>query len=506
MAPSPSAVDWAAMVSSKSTCIKSLAGGGAAREIASVKLRTSILAAACVVCSLPVLGASSAHATDESPSDKSPVLVVPIRGPISEAQFFFLRRAIKQADATGAAAVVLDLDTPGGALSATEKMDQALLKARMPVFAYINPNAASAGALIALATKGIYMAPVSAIGAAAPVTGSGQELEETMSKKVVSYYSGYFRSVAGRNDHNPELVDAFMNLDKEVKIGDRVLNPKGALLTLSAQEAVETIEGKPVLARGIADSVEDVIRQAGFSGHAIERVAPTGFESIAQWITVLAPLFLMGGIVGAYIEFKTGGFGVAGILAIVCFLLFFAGHYVAGLTGFEVAAVFLLGLALFAAEFLFFPGLVILATLGVALMAGSLFFAMMDFYPGAPPEFSFEVLATPVMNFSIAVVLAVVVGAVLARFLPELPIFRRLILDHSTAEGPSLAAPREALFCHKVSVGQEGVAETLLRPAGKVKIGELMVDAQSDGEFLPPGTHVRVLEVSGAIVLVGRRD
>lgn len=447
-----------------------------------------------------LVGGSAVAATPEIV--KGSVVVVPIHGAITEAQFFFLRRVIKQADAAGAAALILDIDTPGGAISATEKIDQALLKAKMPVYSYINTNAASAGALIALSTKEIYMAPVSAIGAAAPVMGSGQEMEATMTAKIVSYYSGYFRSVAAQNGHNPELVDAFMNLDKEVKVGDRVLNPKGALLTLSAQEAVEVVDGKPILAKGIAKSVEELCEKAGLREKAIVRIEPSGFESIAQWITMLAPMFLMGGIIGAWLEFKTPGFGVAGALAALCFLLFFTGHYVAGLTGFEVVGVFFLGLVLVLVEVLFFPGIVVLALVGTALMVGSLFFAMVDYYPSQPMEFSLDVFAAPLANLSIGVALAVVAAALIARFLPELPIFHRLVLFKVAPAGPSISVASDVLYTPRVAVGDEGVAYTKLRPAGKARFGAVLVDVLTDGEFLEAETRVRVIHSGGDAVIV----
>jgi membrane-bound serine protease (ClpP class) len=435
---------------------------------------------------------------------KGSVVVLPIHGQISEAQFFFLRRVLKQAGAAEAAAVILDIDTPGGALSATEKIDQAILKSGLPVYSYINTNAASAGALIALSTKAIYMAPVSAIGAAAPVMGSGQEMEATMTAKVVSYYSGYFRSVAAQNDHNPELVDAFMNLDKEVKVGDRVLNPKGALLTLSAQEAVEVVNDKPILAKGIAKTVEDLCEQAGLNAKEIVRIEPSGFESVAQWITILAPMFLMGGIIGAYIEFKSPGFGVAGLLSALCFLLFFAGHYIAGLTGFEVVAVFFLGLILIVVELILFPGILILAAVGTALMLGALFFAMVDFYPSQPMTFSFDAFIMPVANLSIGLALAVLAAALLARFLPELPVFNRLILAKSATPGPSVPVFAGPSVSNLPALGETGIAVTMLRPAGKAQFGESLVDVVTEGEFLEAGTAICVLRAGGDAIVVGR--
>ncbi len=450
---------------------------------------------------LALLVGSFAHAATPE-IVKGSVVVVPIRGAITEAQFFFLRRVIKQADAAEAAALILDIDTPGGALSATEKIDQALLKAKMPVYSYINTNAASAGALIALSTKEIYMAPVSAIGAAAPVMGSGQEMEATMTAKVVSYYSGYFRSVAAQNGHNPELVDAFMNLDKEVKVGDRVLNPKGALLTLSAQEAVEVVDGKPILSKGIAKTVEELCEKAGLREKAIVKIEPSGFEALAQWVTMLAPMFLMGGIIGAWLEFKTPGFGVAGALAALCFLLFFTGHYIAGLTGFEVVGIFFLGLVLVLVEVLFFPGIVVPALIGTALMLGSLFFAMVDYYPSQPMDFSFEMFAAPIANLSIGVALAVAIAALIARYLPELPVFNRLILSKAAPAGPSFSTTTDVLYAPGVSVGEEGVAYTKLRPAGKAKFGAALVDVMTDGEFVEAETRVRVVRAGRDAIIV----
>ena len=102
------------------------------------------------------------------------VVVIPLKGEVSKAQFFFLRRVIKMGEAANASAYILDMDTPGGELGAAVEILQALMKVKAPTYTYVDPNAGSAGALIALGTKHIWMAPVSAIGAGAPVMGGGQ--------------------------------------------------------------------------------------------------------------------------------------------------------------------------------------------------------------------------------------------------------------------------------------------------------------------------------------------
>src|SRR5262249_56851525 len=131
----------------------------------------------------------------------------------------------------------------------------------------LKTTAGSAGGVIAIATQHIYMAPVSAIGAAAPILATGEDLPATAKEKTISYWSALIRGSAIKNGHNPDLAEAFMNKDKEVKIGNRVVHPKGAVLTLNAQEATERINGKPLLAEGIVDSVGDLTQKAGLKGN-----------------------------------------------------------------------------------------------------------------------------------------------------------------------------------------------------------------------------------------------
>jgi membrane-bound serine protease (ClpP class) len=441
------------------------------------------------------------NAFSAEPIRKGDVVVAPLSGEVSNAQTAFLRRSIKQAESAGASAFIIEMNTPGGALQAGVDILQLLLKARIPTYTWVNTNAGSAGALIALGTDHIYMAPVSAIGAAAPVSGEGADIPETLNTKIVSYFSGYFRSAAATKGRNPALADAFIDKTKEFKIGNEVLKPAGTLLTLSAQEAVRKFDGKPLLADGIADSLAQLKTEAKLSGETV-RLEPSGFERVAQWITMLAPLLLLAGIAAAYMEFKAPGFGVAGIISITCFALFFFGHYIAGLTGFEVVAVFALGAMLVAVELFLFPGTAVLVLTGTALMLGALLFAMIDRFPGDPWMPSADQLMHPAVNLGIALVLSAVAIAVLARFFPSLPLFRRLVLASTETAGPALEPkPTSGLA---VRPGMTGVARSILRPAGKAEVDGMLVDVVTEGEFLEAGAPVRVLAVEGSRIVVER--
>ncbi|MFL6538230.1 MAG: NfeD family protein [Chthoniobacterales bacterium] len=448
-----------------------------------------------------VLASGTAQARDVA--TKGDVVVVPLQGEVTPAMFFFLRRAQKAAETAGASALVLDMNTYGGRLDSAEQITSALNRATIPTYTFINSNAGSAGSLIALATKHIYMAPVSAIGAAAPILSTGQDLPETIRDKTLSYWSALIRGSAVRNGHNPDVGEAFMNKDKEVKIGERIVHPKGSLLTLSAQEATEQINGKPVLADGVVDSIADLVAKAKLSGRVFS-FQPTGFERLAFWITALAPLLLLAGIVGAYLEFKIPGASLPGIIAGICFALFFAGHYIAGLAGWEVVVLFALGFMLVIVEILFFAhSTIVFGVLGVFLMLASLLWAMIDRYPGERLIPSPGVLAAPLLNLAIAIFAAAIVITLLARFLPRTSIYRRFVLSTTNPPGPSLATTtRQFVNPLRISTGMNGIALTTLRPSGKAQFADQVVDVVTEGEYIASDTRVSVITVDGMRVVV----
>ena len=434
---------------------------------------------------------------------KGSVVVVPLEGEVSPPMFLFLRRILKAAESKGAAALLLEMNTYGGRLDSAEEITNLLNRANIPTYTYINSNAGSAGALIALATQHIYMAPVSAIGAAAPIQSSGEDLGITAREKTISYWSALIRGSANRNSHNPDVGEAFMDKEKEVKIGDRVIHAKGSLLTLSAQEATTRIDGKPVLADGIADSVAEVMQKAGLKGEVVA-IQPAGFERLAFWITSLAPLLLLGGILFAWLEFKIPGASLPGILAAICFALFFLGHYFAGLAGWEVAALFVLGLALMLAEiFVFAHSTILVGALGAFLMLAALLWAMIDRYPGQPFLPTSSMLIGPAMNLLIAMIAAAIGIVILARYLPRTSIYRRFVLSADIPSGPSLSAtPREFGATIAVAPGAQGIALTTLRPSGKARFADQVVDVVTEGEFIPVDTAVTVIATDGMRVVV----
>src|SRR5437867_9951860 len=186
------------------------------------------------ICVASVLGVAAPAPAREA-IQKGDVVMVPLHGEVAPSLLAFLRRAVKTAESDDASAIVFDMNTYGGRLDTATEIVNALNQIKIPTYTFINTNAGSAGALIVIATQHVYMAPVSAIGAAAPILSTGEDLPATAKEKTISYWSALVRGSATRNGHNPDVAEAFMNKDKEFKIGDRIVDPKGTALTIEAQ-------------------------------------------------------------------------------------------------------------------------------------------------------------------------------------------------------------------------------------------------------------------------------
>lgn len=431
-------------------------------------------------------------------AEPGPVFIAPLKSEVSPAQFYFVRRALKEAERAGASAFVLEMETPGGQVAAASDEMDALLKTKVPTYTYVNARALSAGALIAMATQKIYMAPNGVIGAAAPVDSSGEDLSKTMKQKSVSAISAMARAAAQKNKHNSDVADAFIDDSKEVKVGETVVHKGGSLLTLSAEEATRAYDGKPLLAAGIANSLEEMLAMATLTGRVVH-LEPTGFERLAFWITSLAPIFLLGGIIGAYIEFKVPGFGLPGLVAIICFALFFLGHYVAGLAGWEVIVCFAVGLALVLGELILHPGTILPGLVGALLMLGALVYAMIDRWPSDPVWPTGDQLLEPMLQLTVTFLLSIAAIVLLARLLPRTSLYGNLVLQAAVPSGSLTPARAASADC---TLGEIGEAHTDLRPSGKALFGGEPVAVVTSGAFIERGARVRIITVEGARVVV----
>ena len=438
---------------------------------------------------------------------------------ISPARFKFMSRALERCTEEGAEAVLFDLDTPGGlAWDTTNLMMRDLQKLGPPSFAFINPRALSAGAMIAVATDAIYIAPAGSAGAATPIYGNGMEMGDAERAKMNSAIMGMARTVAKEKGHDPRVIEAMIDMDRELVVNGQVLCAKGEILTLDAEEATMLENGKPLFAKAIATSIDEIKKAEGLKGETVT-AEPVAFEQIAIWVTKYAAILILIGIAGAYLEMQAPGFGLPGLISLAAFSLFFFGHYVAGnLVGHETTvavAVFLLGIVLIAVEIFLLPGTFFPGILGFLCLMGALVYTMAGWEappldPGTAKEtveetakgfrFNLSTYATGLRNFALGVSGAALLLLAFARYLPEFGPFKRMTLA-ATAGGSAAEAPAAANAA-AVRPGEEGVARSALRPYGTVEIAGRQVEATAEGGYLQTGTRVRVREVSGNRIVV----
>ena len=449
--------------------------------------------------------------TDREATDLPVVYVIPIEEMIERGLVYVIRRGVAEAVSQGADAIIFDMHTPGGRLDAAEEIINIIANIEIETYTFVRRNAISAGAIIALGTDYIYMAPGSRIGDAMPIMvspmGGAQEMPEAMEEKAVSYVSSLVRSTAQRKNHDPQLAEAMVRRGTEYKIGDEVICPADQLLTLTNVEAerLVTRDGKegPLLSSGTVKDIDALLEIMGRPNAEVRRLTITPAEKIARYIEMLSALLLIGGVLGLYIEFKTPGFGVPGIAGIVLLAIWFWGHNVAGLAGMGELVLFALGVILLLVEIFLIPGFGFVGATGIFMIVLSLVMAMVQHYPGVPfyrlPEVQ---IGHAMRTAGMALVGAFAFGLLLARFLPKVPAFHGLMLktEETRDAGFTAAASLDDL------VGSKGVSETPLRPAGIGTFGDKRLNVITRGEFVDHGVPIVIAETHGNRIVVERVD
>jgi membrane-bound serine protease (ClpP class) len=435
----------------------------------------------------------------EATAAEKKVYVIPIREDISTPLTYLVRRGVKQAIEVKADVLILDMETNGGRLDSTEEILHSLAQFKGETITFVNRKAFSAGAFIAVGTQKIFMAPQSVIGAAAPLMlgpgGGVEKLPETVEAKMTSAVRALVRTSAEKNGYNVAVIEAMIDRTKEVQIDGEVINEKGQILTLTNLQAEREFgtPPKPLLSSGTVASIDELLAKVGLTGARVTRVSPTGAEQIATFLTMIGPLLLLAGIIGVYIEMKTPGFGLPGIIGAVSFALYFLGGYVAGLSGLEWTVVFIIGLTLFVLELFVFPGTLLLGLLGGAMMLAALVMAMVDSYPGMPSIPSFGLVQQSLINVLMTCAVAMVLMILLSRFLLKTPFFHKLVA--TGASGSASAA--KLVQTQALRIGESGVAISNLRPGGKAQFGATILDVMTQGELIKRGTRVKILRFSG---------
>lgn len=443
------------------------------------------------------------------------VFVVPIEGPITQPQFFLLRRALKEAIEEQVDVVILNMDTPGGELGTTLEMMEALSKFSGTTVTFVNDEAISAGSYIAISTDYIFFAPGGIMGAAEAVMGTGEDIAAGMQRKINSYLRAKVRTLSDQHRYRADVQRAMMDPDFEFIIDGEVLKAPGELLTLTATEATRLYGEPPVplLAEAIVPSIEDLLEHLfGPDAYELRNFEVTWSEKFALWFKGIAPILLGVGLLMLFIEFKTPSFGVIGGIGIALLLLVFASNYFAGLAGNEEILVFILGVILLTVEVFVVPGTMVAGVLGLVLIVGSLLWAMADVWPTEDFSISADLFYVPLMQVAIGFIIAFVLAGLLMRYLPGGGLFQRLVLTGDVS-GPlpatdpaDLSQPAQRLPAGSLPApGARGIAVSPLRPQGQIEIDGQRFPARLDHGTAPRGVSVEVTGHGDFSVLVKRQ-
>lgn len=473
-----------------------------------------------ILISMILRGIPCAVSGQETPSpspameeDKAVVYLIPVRQEIMQPQLFLLRRGVKRALQAEADAIVLLMDTPGGRVDIMKEMTSMVIDLDIPTYTLVEGpehGAISAGAILAMATDKIYMQPGTLIGDAMPVIAgpNGYEsLGDAEREKIETYMDAVVRSIAQAKGRNEMLIRAMVRQDLEYVLEDgTVISPAGQILTMTSQEAERVLpDGSRLLSEGTVENLNEMLETVGLGDAERIELVPEAADTLALWITRLAPMLLSIAGLLVYLEFQSPGIGWAGGSAVLLFLVVVFGHNIAGLAGMEDMVIILLGVVLILVEVFILPGFGIAGISGLALLLAGLIKAMSVRFPGNPGELpafdNFGNLGNAFTNVSIAIIFGAVLAVLFMRSLGETRLLGKTLVLNTDIQPSS--RDTSALTLASL-VGETARALTPLRPAGTVEIGDRQYDAVSDGEYLESGIPLKVVDVRNHRVIVSR--
>ena len=427
------------------------------------------------------------YAQNES-AIRSRVMIMEIRAEIDPRMNRYVKLALEHAEQTKADYIVIDMDTYGGVLTDAKEIVDQIMAVKKPVWVFINSDAASAGALISIACDSIYMSPGASIGAATVVEGVGGEAAPD---KYQSYMRSIMRSTAEENNRDPRIAEGMV--DERIVIDS--VKQAGKVITLTTSEAIELgyCEAK-------VESIEEILARNGVKNYELDRFKLGVIEKIIAFFLnpVISGLLILIIIGGIYFELQSPGIGFPLFAAITALVLYLVPYYLNGLAENWEILTLLAGILLIAVEVFIIPGFGVAGITGIALTIGSLILIMLD-----NDYFNFDLVPGTDILMAGMVALGGFAGGMFLLFaggsrLANTKAFQNIALTDTQEKNKGYTAN----FVPEVAIGTSGVAYTLLRPGGKVQIGEKIYDAFTRGEFIEKGESVVVVDVEASTLKV----
>ncbi len=448
-------------------------------------------------------------------------------GEINSRLEMFFNRRMNQAEAAGADLLIIQIDSPGGLKFISLEMARRLRNCQSAyTVAIIENEAISGAALVSLGVDEVQVNPDAKFGDAGEI---GFDVEQwswrLIEPKVESYLSRDARDLAESKGRSPELAEAMV--DKDVLVYSRAAedddslqfisvradaqmkpNPPWSLVPETGPERFLTVSGQRAvelgLAQGFASTPEKLATEFGFEISELTVLEPTTTDALVYFLNTWWATFLLVviGLTALYFELSAPGLGIGGLIAGLCAVLFFWSHILGGTAGMLEIVLFVSGVGFIVAEIFVIPGFGVAGITGLLLLFSSLVLAGQDFViPQNSRQWNETITQLGVAAGSGAVFL--VAALTITKYVGHLPLFNQLILS---AEPDRRAGDDEAKdaapLAQVLQVGVEGVADSMLRPAGRARIEGRVYDVVSDGSFIEVGSRVQVIEVSGSIIKV----
>ncbi len=402
------------------------------------------------------------------------VYVIPVEDTVERGMAAFLKRTTGEAEENGVDHIIFEVDTPGGRVDAAGEIGEIFQDLDIPNTAFVTSRAYSAGSYIALNADSIYMKPQATMGASGVINSDGTAAD----KKAQSAWISSMAAAAETNGRDPLYARAMA--DAAVDLPDYGA-PEGEFLTLGPGEAEEV-----GYAEGIVEDRNELLNELSLSGAEVVEQNPTLSENAARFLTdpVVIPILLSVASLGLVVELYSPGFGIPGTMGATALVLFFYGHIVAGLAGYEAIILLVLGIGLIVAEF-FLPG-GIAGIAGVAAVVFSLMLSSAD-------------MGHMAMSIGIALLVTVIVSVILFKTMGlERGFFRHIILNDSTSSEQGYVSSVNRLDL----IGLEGTAVTPLRPSGTAEFDGERLDVVTEGVFIGVNQKVKIKKTEGSRIVV----
>ena len=507
-----------------------------------------------VIPLLAVLFVSAAAAEPNEPNQPAEpneiertvtAVIIPCRDLIDEGLHQSIIRRSELALEQGADYLIYEIQTYGGLVQAADDISKYLILdvgKRARTVAYVTTEAISAGAMISVSCEDIIMLENTTIGDAAPIMMGGT-LEGVEREKAESFIRAIFSRAAEANGYPEALLKAMVSVQTEVyrvknlETGEyefyetdflptdandydlankELIVREGELLTLTAAKAKEY-----GIARAVVENEQGVLdflsQRDGVTFAAKPKVLPTIWsEEMVRWINspaVMSILVLIA-LLGVYIELNTPGVGLPGLVAVICFVIIIGSKYLVGLANWVEIALFAVGVILLLIEIFVLPGFGIAGTLGIIFILAGVFGMLVKNPPDTVPwprtPMDWDIFANGVLGLTIGFIGFLIVAWATAKYLPRLEFLSGLILapgkaKHGREFEVSMTATPESRHL-PVSVGDTGMVVSRLRPAGKARFGDRVIDVVATAEFLDKGVTVEIIEIRGNRVVVKKTE